>query len=189
MNWKTLFKSSEVVTSADRLELEKLESGCESVRALAAKIDLEWTTSTSRIDRLRELGGAIAEDPANPELYRRLEITACMPSNLNHGWQHRDIVLDCLNKKIEQLMAPQHAIIRRCLSRALDQAEAELKKTTEKERRAAEAEGFPFSPSGKILALQQRILSLRNAVAAPVPGEDGCHQTPGDWRTRLAEWL
>jgi hypothetical protein len=39
-----------------------------------------------------------------------------------------------------------------------------------------------------VLSLQQRVLELRNAVAAKYPIE-GAIQHPGGWRQRLAEWL
>jgi hypothetical protein len=189
MSWLSIFKKGEILTQGDRSELETLEAKTTDLRKIIDKIDREWPVSTSRQDRLRDLAGQLAETPNDQELLHRLTITACMPSNLQHGYQHRDIVLGRLGEKVEELMSPQHAIIRRVFRRALDVAEAELKRVESKEKKIADDEGVQFVPSGKILALQNRILSLRNEIALPVPNEEGCHQHPGGWRDRLREWV
>jgi hypothetical protein len=189
MSWLSIFKKGEIFTQGDRAELEKLEEKTADLREVIEKIDREWPTSSSRQDRLRDLAGQLAETPKDAELIHRLTITACMPSNLQSGHQHRDIVLGRLGEKVEELMSPQHAIIRRVFRRALDVAEGELKRVESKEKKIAEDEGVQFVPSGKILALQNRILSLRNEIARPAPHEEGCHQHPGGWRERLREWI
>jgi hypothetical protein len=189
MSWLSIFKKGEIFTQGDRAELEKLEAGTNDIRRVVEKIDREWPTSASRLDRLRELAGELATRPNDQELMNRLTITACMPSGLQSGFQHRDVVLGELNRKIEELMSPQNTVIRRVLRRALDVAEAELKRVESKEKKTAEDEGVQFVPSGKILALQNRILELRNAIARPVPGEENCLQNPGGWRERLGEWI
>jgi len=189
MSWLNVFKKTEILTAGDRAELEKLEEKTADLRRVAEKIDREWTTSTSRIDRLRDLAGQLAEKPDDQELLNRLTITACMPSNLQQGYQHREVVLGRLGEKIEEMMHPQHAIVRRVFRRALEVAESELKKVEAKEKKIAEDDGVQFVPSGKILALQNRILDLRNAIARPVPNEEGCLQNPGGWRERLHEWV
>lgn len=188
MNWRKLFAPSEIFTESDKAELEKLEASTAKLRALSAKIDQEWPASTYRLDRLRELAGALAEDPDNAELYRRLEITACMPSALTSGYQHRDIALGRIGEKIEEIMAPESEIVRRVLRRALEKAEAELRKVEASERKTAEAEQFDYVPSGKVLALQGRVLALRNGVAQKYKSE-GAVQNPEGWRVRLAEFL
>jgi hypothetical protein len=70
----------------------------------------------------------------------------------------------------------------------LEQAEAELRKQETAERRSAESESYEYVPSGRVLALQKKILSLRNEVARPVFGEEGF--SGGDqWKNRLSEYL
>ena len=189
MSWLNIFKKGEILTQGDRAELEKLEEKTADLRKTIDKIDREWPTAISRRDHLHDLAGQLAESPNDQELLHRLTITACMPSSVQHGHQHRDIVLGRLGEKIEEMMSPQHAIIRRVFRRALDIAEGELKRVESKEKKTAEEEGVQFVPSGKILALQNRILSLRNEIARPIPNEEGFIQNPGGWRERLREWV
>ena len=185
MNWKNIFKPAEIVTASDRAELERLEDSTKQLRELAARID-GWPSRHGRIEHVRELAGRLADNPADPELYRRLELAATMPQEID---TYRDAAQSEIGGRIEAAMHPQHAIVRRCLTRALEQAEAELKKTESRERKQAAEEDYSYTPTGKVLALQQRVLELRNAVAAPIPGEERCIQSPGSWRERLREWL
>lgn len=189
MSWLNIFKKGEIFTQGDRAELEQLEQKTADLRRVMAKIDREWPVATSRADRLRELAGQLAEQPDDQEVLHRLTITACMPSNLQNGYQHRDIVLGRLNEKMQEVMAPQHDIVRRVFRRALGVAEDGLRKTETAEKKVAKEEGVDFVPSGKVLALQKRILDLRNAIARPIPNEEGCIVPPEGWRERLSEWL
>lgn len=185
MNWKNIFRSGEIVTTSDRAELEKIENSTKQLRELADRINA-WPSRNGRLEHIAIVASQLAENPANTELYRQLELAVLVPDEID---RNRDVALREIGGRIEAGMFPQHAIIRRCLQRALDQAEAELKKTEGKERKLADDEGYNYSPSGRVLALQNRVMQLRNAVAAPIPGEPGCHQSPGGWRERLAEWL
>ena len=188
MNWKTLFKPAEILTASDRAELERLDDSTKQLRELAARIDRDWTDAGSRVDRIRDLAAELCTRPNDAELYRRLEVAACMPSNIQTGYQHREAALGSIHAAIETKLEPSVEIVRRVLARALDAAEAELRKTEKHERKLAEEEGYNFSPSGRVLALQGRVLELRNAVAAKYRHE-GAIQGPGGWRERLREWL
>ena len=187
MNWKGLFKN-EIVTASDKAALEKLDASTEKQRALCDRIREDFVTSVERIGRLEGLAGKIAENPDDEQVYQKLLITAAMPSWLPTGYQHRDTVLGVVEKRIDDLTSPQHLIVRKCLQRALAAAEDELKKQTAKEQAEAQKEGFDFVPSGRILALQNKILSLRNEIARPCPGEEFYRGLP-HWRERLSEWL
>jgi hypothetical protein len=70
----------------------------------------------------------------------------------------------------------------------LEATERELEKQTSREKKEAESEGFTFSPSGRILDLQKRVLDLRNQVDAKYP-EEGAVEHPGHWESRLADYL
>jgi hypothetical protein len=188
MNWKNLFKPSEILTASDRAELEKLDDSTQQLRDLASRIHREWPDATSRIDRIRDLTSELCTRPNDADLYRRLEVAACMPSNPQTGYQHKEAALGSISKAIEAKLEPSVGIVRRVLGRALDAAEAELKKTEKQERKLAEEEGYNFSPSGRVLALQARVLELRNAVAQKYASE-GAIQNPPGWRDRLREWL
>lgn len=185
MNWKTIFKTGDVVTTSDLAELQKIENSTKQLRELADRINT-WPSRNGRLEHVGSVASQLADNPASPELYRQLELAVLIPDEID---RHRDVALREIGGRIEAAMFPQHAIIRRCLQRALDQAESELRKTETKERKLATDEDYDFSPSGRVLALQQRVMQLRNAVAAPIPGEPGCLQSPGGWRERLAEWL
>lgn len=188
MNWRNLFKPSDILTDADRAELEKLDASTAKLRDLQAKITREWPTAAERQSWLRDQAEELAKTPDDADLYRRMEITACMPDGLQTGWQHKEIVLGALGARIEEILQPSVEVVRRVLRRALSAAEAELKKVEARERKEAEAEGYNYSPSGKVQALQGRVLSLRNEVAAKYKFE-GSVQDPAPWRERLAEWL
>ena len=189
MNWNKLFGKNGILTPSDREALERLDESTKELRELADRIDRDFPTAGNREARVRELAAAVAERPQDEEAYRQMQIAAAMPSTHQHGFQHREWALGPVNEKIEERLKPQHEICRRVLRRALEQTEAELKKTEDREKKQAADEGYSFSPSGRVIALQQRILGLRNAVAAPVCGEQGYIQSPGHWRERLREWL
>ena len=189
MNWKTLFKPADILTAGDKAELEKIDKKAEQHRALIERIRDEWPTAGERMDALGRLGQKLAEAPTDEGLFHKCTLVAAMPSNPLHGYQHRDKVTSIIARKIEEILKPQEKIVRRVLGRALDAAEAELKKSEAAEKGVAKEEGFDYSPSGRVLALQKRVLDLRNAVAAVYPGEEGFINHPGDWRERLGEWL
>lgn len=187
MDWRKIF-GAEVVTAADRQQLEQLDKSTKSLRDLCAKIQEEWPDSMGRIARISDLAEKLAEQPTDQALYHQMTITACMPSGLQGGYQHRGAALGPIERKIDQLLAPGQGIVRRCLRRALEQAERELKKTEAAERQAAEVEDFDYSPSGRVLALQKKVLSLRNEVARPIYGEEGFNGI-APWTERLREYL
>jgi len=189
MNWKTLFKPADILTAGDKGELEKIDKKAEQHRALIERIREEWPTAGERMDALERLGQKLAEAPTDEALFHRCTLVAAMPSDPLHGYQHRDKITAIIHRKIEEILKPQEKIVRRVLGRGLDAAEAELKKSEAAEKGVAKEEGFDYSPSGRVLALQKRVLELRNAVAAVYPGEEGFINHPGDWRERLGEWL
>jgi len=189
MNWRNILNAGEIVTQNDRKELEHLDEATTELRELAARIDREWPTSANRGDVIRQLAVKLIQRPKDEKTFQMMTTAACMPSSLQFGFQHREWALAPINEEIERRLLPQHPIVRRCFRRALDQAEGELKKTEGGERKAAESEGYDFSPSGRVLALQRKVLNLRNEIAAPVPGEENCIHAPPHWRERLREWL
>jgi len=189
MNWKTLFKPGDILTAGDRAELERIDKKAEQHRALIERIWEEWPTATERMETLEKYAYKLAETPTDETLFQKCTVVVCMPSDPSFGYQHRDRVTAILADKIAEILSPQAAVVRRVLSRALDAAEKELKKTETREKALAAEEGYDYSPSGRVLALQKRVLDLRNSVAARYPGEENCVQHPGTWQERLKEWL
>jgi len=188
MNWKKLFEPRKILTDSDRAELEKIDEAAAPYQRLLDTLPAQMPGGIDREGRLFALAGRLAEDPTNRELADQYKWTAAMPAHPHFCQRHLEILQTTIGEKIQRLFEPQGAICRRILQRALEQAEAELKKSDAQERKAAEADGFPFSPSGKVLALQQRVLQLRNEVAAKIPGEPDYHSLP-HWRQRLADFL
>lgn len=189
MNWKSIFKPADILTAGDRAELQRIDKKAEQHRALIERIRDEWPTAGERMDALERLGQKLAEAPTDEALFHRCTLVAAMPSDPLHGHQHRERITAIIHRKIEEILHPQEKIVRRVLGRALDAAEGELKKSEAAEKGQAKEEGFDYSPSGRVLALQRRVLELRNAVAALYPGEEGFINHPGEWQERLKEWL
>lgn len=188
MIWNKLFAKGEILTQGDREELEALEKKAEPYRKIRERIEKDFIPAMHRIGHLQGLAGQLVQDIQNEDLYQRMLICACMPSNLQTGYQHLDAAKHPFDEKIEQVLLPSIDVVRRVLKRALSRAEDELKKTEAKERKEAETEGFPYSPSGRVQALQTRVLELRNGIAAQYRHE-GAIQGPGPWQERLKEWL
>jgi len=187
MNWRKLLPVGEIFPAGERKELEKLVESCSELRKWEQRILQEWPKDASdRENRLHEVGGEFAKKPTR-EGYEKLTTLAGFPTQVI-GWGPRDVVLGAIHREIEEKMKPEVPIVRRVLGRALEATERELEKQTNKERKEAEADGYSFSPSGKILDLQKRILELRNQVDAKYPDE-GAIQHPGHWESRLADYL
>ena len=188
MNWKALFKPSEILTAADHAELAGIEKQTEPYRRIRQRIDRDFIDATDRIGCLQALAADLVRDPENAEIYERMIHTAGMPSDPRFGRQHKEAAAGPFDLKIEEILQDTIPIVRRVLTRALTATEAELRKIESRERKEAEQEAYNYSPSGKVQALQARVLELRNGVAAKYPHE-GAIQSPGGWRERLAEWL
>jgi len=188
MNWNKLFGKTEILTDGDRAELEAIERKTEPYRKVREKIERDFIPAMHRIGHLQGLAAEYINDIKNEELYQKMVVAACMPSNIQTGYQHIEAAAAPFDAKIEEILEAAIPIVRRVLKRALNAAEAELRKIEARERKDAEQEGYAYSPSGKVLALQQRVLELRNAIAHKYKHE-GAIQNPGGWRERLAEWL
>jgi len=188
MNWKNLFKPGDILTDSDRAELQALEAKAEPYRKIREKVERDFVPAVDRIGNLQALAGLLVNEPDNVEIYHRMLHVAGMPSDPRFGYQHREAVAQPLDAKIEEILLPSVEIVRRVFRRALSRAEDELKRAEGRERAEAEKEGFAYSPSGRVQALQGRVLELRNAVACQYKHE-GATQSPGPWQDRLKEWL
>jgi len=188
MIWDKLFAKGEILTANDRAELEANEKKTEPYRKVRQKIDRDFVSSSDRLDYLQALAADLVRDLENAEIYERMIHTAAMPSHPHFGHQHRDAAARPFDAKIEEILQETVPIVRRVLQRALSAAEAELRKVEGRERKDADQDGYNYSPSGKVLALQGRVLELRNGIAAKYKFE-GAIQDPAGWRERLAEWL
>ena len=188
MIWNKLFAKGDILTDSDRAELQALEAKAEPYRKIREKVERDFVPAVDRIGNLQMLAGQLVEDIGNEEIYHRMIHVAAMPANPLFGYHHREAAAVPFDQKIEEILRPSVDVVRRVLKRALDVAETELRKAEKQERKLAEEEGYNYSPSGKVLALQSRILDLRNGIAAKYKFE-GATQDPAPWRERLSEWL
>jgi hypothetical protein len=183
-----LFAKKEVVTEGDLAELAALETTVEKLRTARARAQADLVTASGRLEALRAAAEELARDCSNAALYEKVLRISAMPSNPATGWQHAEVVLTVLDAAIRERLQPAAEIVRRCLRRALSKVEAELAAAEKRERNEATAEGYNFSASGRILALQEKVLDLRNQVAARYQFE-GALSDPGSWQERLAAWV
>ena len=188
MSWTNIFKRGEILTPSDRVELESLDKSTADLRKAIEKIDREWPASMQRLDRLRELADQLGKNPTDEGLMHRLTICACMPSSVQTGYQHRDVAIGKLSEHLSRKLDPQKVVIRRVFKRALEVAETELKRVEQRDKKIALEDGVEFIPSGKILALQNRILELRNAVEIYSEPLQDPPRPVGNWREILREW-
>lgn len=188
MSWTNIFKRGEILTPSDRAELESLDKSTADLRKAIETIDREWPASMYRLDRLRELADQLGQNPRDESLMHRLTICACMPSSVQSGFQHRDVAIGKLSEHLSRKLNPQKVVIRRVFQRALEVAETELKRVEQRDKKIAQDDGVEFIPSGKILALQNRILELRNAVETYSEPLQDPPKPVGDWREILREW-
>ncbi len=189
MSWTSIFKRGDILTPNDRLELEAIDRSASDLRGVISTIDQEWTASTYRLDRLRELADQLGKNPKDEGLMMKLTTCACMPSSLQGGFQHREVAIGKLTEHLNRKLFPQRKILCRVFQRALDVAESELKRVEQKEKRSAQDDAVDFIPSGKVLALQSRILELRNFVHLYSENEQDPPQSVGDWREILKDWV
>lgn len=190
MIWKKLFPAGEVFPAGERKTLEKLDQDTQTLRSWVERIEAEWPKDAmDRENRMREMAQKFATSP-NEEAYKNLIILAGFPSYWkNTQGSGKEMILGTISTQIEEITAPvERPIVRKVLARALELTQREHEKQMAKEKKEAQEEGFSFSPSGKILALENRILGLKNEVARKYPDE-GAIQHPGGWRVRLQEWL
>lgn len=188
MNWKNLFKPSEILTQTDREELEQVEKRTLPFVKVREKIEKDFVMAPDRIGRLQAIAEDYIKNIQDESLYQRMLTVAGMPSHPATGYQHHSAVAVPFDQKIEEILNDSVPVVRRVLGRALSRAEDELRKIEKKEQDEAKTEGYAYLPSGKVQALQQRVLGLRNAVNEKYRFE-GSTQNPPHWRERLAEWL
>lgn len=188
MIWNRIFAKGEILTPNDRSELEQIEKQAEPYRKIRERIEEDFVPAMHRIGKLQELAGRFVEDIGNEALYQKMLAVAGMPSDPRFGYQHHGCVAEVFDRKIEDILRPSVEIVRRVLKRALAKAEDELRRCESKERKEAESEGFSYMPSGRIQALQNKVLDLRNGIASKYKFE-GAVQSPAHWKERLAEYL
>ena len=188
MNWKNLFSKKPIVTSADLAELQALEKRCVSFETAFKTIEARFPKNHYDVAaHVAEAAVKYAEDPSETN-YHKIILAGAFPSFPN---THANVeaALGGIRRHMNKILLPSHAIVKRCLRRALEAAQAELATATAKEEAAAAADGVEYIASGKILALQKKIRDLQNEIGAPTPDESEEAREPANWRERLADYL
>ena len=138
MNWKNLFKPSEILTQLDREELEQIEKRALPFVKVRAKIEKDFVTAMDRIGALQAIAGDYIKNIQDESLYQRMLMIAGMPSNVQTGYQHREAVAVPFDQKIEEILNDSVPVVRRVLGRALSRVEDELRKVEKKEQDEAQ---------------------------------------------------
>jgi hypothetical protein len=189
MDWSKIFGKSDHLSPSEKTALEDLDKNCIELRAWHKRISDTWPkNSEDRLGKIRSLSELFAKHPSE-KLHDEILKIQNFSAWPNGSWQGREALLDAINLEINRKMEPQYDICKRVLRRALSQAEDELKKVEKRDKAEAQEAGFEYSASGKVLALQKRILGLRNEIEAPTPFEAGCIVGPLHWRERLKEFI
>ena len=188
MNWKNLFSKKPIVTAADRAELEGLEKKCAGFETAFKTIEARFPKN--HYDRAAAVAAAAVKYGESPteENYEKVILAGAFPS-FPTTHENVEAALSGIRKKINEILRPTHAVVKRCLRRALEAAQAELATATAKEEAAAGADGVEYIASGRIIALQKKIRDLQNEIGAPTPDESEEAREPANWRERLADYL
>lgn len=188
MNWKNIFGKKAIVTATDRAELEGLEKKCAGFETAFKTIESRFPTNIYK--RGEDVGNAAvkyAEDPTEAN-FQKIILAGAFPS-FPHTHENLEAALSGIKKRMNEILLPTHAIVKRCLRRALEAALDELRTNTAKEEAAAAADGVEYIASGRILALQGKIRDLQNEIGTPTPDENEEAREPLNWRQRLADYL
>ena len=189
MDWSKIFGKSEHLSPSEKTALEDLDKSCLELKGWHKRVSDTWPkNSDDRLGKIRSLSELFATHPSE-KLHDEILMVQNFSAWPNGSWQGREALLDAIGLEISRKMEPQYDICKRVLRRALSQAEDELKKLEKRDKAEALEAGFEYSASGKVLALQKRVLGLRNDIGAPTPTEAGCVIGPLHWRERLKEYL
>jgi len=188
MNWKNILGKKAIVTATDRAELEGLEKKCAGFEAAFKTIESRFPTNIyKKGEDVANAAVKYAEDPTEAN-FQKIILAGAFPS-FPHTHENLEAALSGIKKRMNQILLPTHAIVKRCLRRALEATLDELRTNTAKEEAAAAADGVEYIASGRILALQGKIRDLQNEIGTPTPDENEEAREPLNWRQRLADYL
>ena len=188
MNWKNIFSKKAIVTAADRAELEGLEKKCAGFETAFKMIETRFPKNHYDVAaHVAEAAVKYGEDPSETN-FQKVILAGAFPS-FPRTHENVEAALGGIRKRINEILRPTHAIVKRCLRRALEAAQGELTTATAKEEAAAAADGVEYIASGRILALQRKIRDLQNEIGTPTPDETEEAREPANWRERLADYL
>jgi len=164
MNWKKYFGGRESITAAERQKLEQIDQSIAPQREALEIVKKRFSNSyeTRRI-WIRERSQAYASAPTPEKLDAIIEAASF---NADALWAQLEfeIVTGALHAVIDVKLGAGHETIRAIYRRELTRSEDELNSTQKTAKAKAEELGIEYTPDSIILALERRVLDLRNAV-------------------------
>ena len=165
INWKKYFGGREAVTAAERQKLEQIDQSLSPQTEALALVKKRFSNSyETRRDWIRERSEAYASSPT-PEKFAAILEAASFNAEPLWAKLEFETVTGALQAVVDTKLSAGHETIRGIYRRELSRCEDELKSTTATNRGKAAELGIDYSPDSITLALERRVLDLRNAVA------------------------
>ena len=165
INWKKYFGGREAVTAAERQKLEQIDQSLSPQTEALALVKTRFSNSyETRRDWIRQRAEAYAASPTSEKFAAILEAASF---NAEPLWAKLEFetVTGALQAVIDLKLSAGHEVIRGVYRRELSRSEDELNSTRKTGKGKAEELGVEYSPDSIVLALERRVLDLRNAVA------------------------
>lgn len=180
MNFQKLFSTKLGPTPAEAKTLRDLDESTEPLKAWKDKVAQAFpATGEERKSKLQALAVAFASKP-NEVNFEELKRTATLGQYAPTGRDDRNLILEALDGQIVQRMAPQADIIRAVIKRSAGALERQMCEMMIREKKECDEVGIPWQASGVVMALQAKVLDLRNR---------GAKETFGHWKDELADLL
>ena len=165
INWKKYFGGREAVTAAERQKLEQIDQSLSPQAEALALVKKRFSNSyETRRDWIRQRSEAYASTPT-PEKFASLLEAVSFNADPLWAQLEGDIVTGSLQAVVDIKLSAGHETIRAIYRRELSRCEDELKATTATNKGKASELGIDYSPDSITLALERRVLDLRNAAA------------------------
>ena len=165
INWKKYFGGREAITSAERQKLELIDQATipqrEAIECVKARFSNGYET---RLDWIRQRSENYADAPT-PEKFDSLLEAVGFNAEPRWAQLESEIVLGNLHNVINTKLAASYSTIRAIYRRELSRCEDELKTTNAANKAKADELGIDYAPDSITIALERRVLDLRNAVA------------------------
>ena len=180
MNFQKLFSTKLGPTPAEAKTLRDLDESTEPLKAWKDKVSQAFpATAEERKSKIQALAVTFANKP-DPASFEELKRTATLGQYAPTGRDDRNLILEALGGQIVQRMAPQGDIIRAVIRRSAEALEKQMREVTAREKKECDEVGIPWQASGVVMALQAKVLDLRNR---------GAKESFGHWKDELADLL
>lgn len=180
MNFQKLFQTKVGLTATEKKTLEALDNSTEPLKAWRDKVVQAFpATGEERRAKLQELAVAFANKP-DQEGLEELKKTATLGQNPTTSREDQALILAELEKRIAERMTPQAEVIRAVVKRSAGALERQMCEMMIREKKDCDELALPWQASGVVMALQAKVLALRNR---------GAKETFGHWKEELADLI